>query len=181
MEINTKANIKLVRYSKKDIYNKLLEIISNFPSEDLDSQNGISDDFRAALKGKLDFLNQYTLQTKLRQILENVISLLPDDFIDDKASNTRHSLAHHDEKQKKKAAIGEEMLQIYHTLSVILQACLLRELGFSDESIKEMISRNRKFRREWHSSGDQLLAKIFILWYLDMLTILKDKRQIQLL
>jgi ApeA N-terminal domain 1 len=133
---------------KGGIYKKLLEAIENFPSENTGNQSGISDDFRAALKGKLNFLNQYTLQTRLGEILEDITCLLPDNFIggdDDRksfisrASNTRHALAHHNKKQKKKAAQGEELLQLFHTLTVILQACLLRELGFTDESIKKLI------------------------------------------
>ncbi len=148
---------------KEGIYNRLLETINEFPSEHTDSRHGISDDFREALKGKLNFLNQHTLQTRLGEILEDIICLLPDNFIGKiedrknfirKASNTRHALAHHDKKQKKKAAQGQELHRLFHTLSVILQSCLLRELGFSDESIKKLLSRNRNYQREWRSSLD---------------------------
>jgi ApeA N-terminal domain 1 len=146
---------------KGGIYKKLLEAIENFPSKNTNNQNGINDDFRAALKGKLNFLNQHTLQTRLGEILEDITCLLPDNFIggDDsrksfisKASNTRHALAHHNKKQKKKAAKGQELLRLFHTLTVILQSCLLRELGFTDESIKRLIDRNRNYQREWRSS-----------------------------
>lgn len=148
------------RAYKGGIYEKLLEAIESFPSE-ADNQNGISDDFRSALKGKLNFLNQHTLQTRLSEILGDITSLLPDNFIGDndnrksfisRASNTRHALAHHNKKQKKKAAKGQELLQLFHTLTVILQSCLLRELGFTDESIKNLINRNRNYQREWRSS-----------------------------
>ncbi len=106
-------------------------------------------------------LNQHTLQTRLGEILEDITYLLPDNFIgntDDKknfisrASNTRHALAHHNKRQKRKAAKGQELLRLFHTLNVILQSCLLRELGFTDESIKKLIDRNRDYQREWLSS-----------------------------
>lgn len=148
---------------KEGIYEKLLEAINQFPSNSVDSKGGISDDFRAALKGKLNFLNQHTLQTRLSEILEDITYLLPENFIGEaedrkkfisKASNTRHALAHHNRKQKKKAAKDQELLRLFHTLTVILQSCLLRELGFTDESIKDLINRNRNYQREWRSSLD---------------------------
>jgi hypothetical protein len=147
---------------KEGIYKNLLEAIEKFPSENGESQHGISDDFRSALKGKLNFLNQHTLQTRLGEILEDITCLLPDNFVggaDDRksfisrASNTRHALAHHNKRQNKKAAKGRELLQLFHTLKVILQSCLLRELGFTDESIKKLIERNRDYQREWRSSN----------------------------
>lgn len=147
---------------KGGIYKRLFEAIDNFPSEKDDNQKGISDDFRAALQGKLNFLNQHTLQTRLGEILGDIKSLLPDNFIGDddnrksfisRASNTRHALAHHNKRQKKKAAKGQELSQLFHTLTVILQSCLLRELGFTDESIKKLIDRNRNYQREWRSSS----------------------------
>jgi ApeA N-terminal domain 1 len=144
---------------KGGVYKKLFEAIENFPSNNTDNQSGISDEFRAALKGKLNFLNQHTLQTRLGEILEDIRCLLPDNFIEgddnkknfiSRASNTRHALAHHNKKQKKKAAKGQELLQLFHTLTVILQSCLLRELGFTNESVKNLINRNRNHKREWH-------------------------------
>jgi hypothetical protein len=147
---------------KEGIYKNLLEAIEKFPSENSNSQHGISDDFRAALKGKLDFLNEHTLQTRLGEILEDLVYLLPDNFVGGaderkifirRASNTRHALAHHNKKQKKKAAKEQELRQLFHTLKVILQSCLLRELGFTDESIKKLIERNRDSQEEWRSSN----------------------------
>lgn len=148
---------------KEGIYKKILEAIDQFQSNSIDSRFGISDDFRAALKGKLNFLNQHTLQTRLGEILEDITGLLPENFIGEaedrkrfisKASNTRHALAHHNRKHKKKAAKDQELLQLFHTLTVILQVCLLRELGFADASIKDLINRNRNYQREWRSSSD---------------------------
>ncbi|MEH2156235.1 HEPN domain-containing protein [Nostoc sp.] len=144
---------------KNGIFKKLLEVIEEFPGESVDQTFGISDDFREVLKGKLNFLNQVTLQTRLNEIIEDISCLLPSDFIGNvqdrqlfvsRASNTRHAWTHHDEKQRKKAAKGKELIQLFHTLTVILQVCLLRELNFTDETIKNLISRNRKHNKEWH-------------------------------
>src|SRR5919199_2823064 len=143
---------------KNGIYKDILEVIENFPPQSDQNKSGISEDFKNALKGKLNFLNEHSLQTRLGEILKDVTCLLPDNFIGgenerssfiSKASNTRHALAHHDKKQKKKAAKGQELFQLFHTLKVILQCCLLRELSFTDESIKNLIERNRNYSKEW--------------------------------
>lgn len=158
-----KGKYQLGNSYKKGIRKKLLEAIEQFPSESTDSEYGISDDFRAALRGRLDFMNQHTLQTRLGEILEDIMCVLPENFIGEaedrkkfirKASNTRHALAHHKKQQREEAARGQELRRLFHTLTVILQSCLLRELGFTDKSIRNLISRNRNAQREWRSSSD---------------------------
>jgi hypothetical protein len=146
---------------KEGICKKILEAIEDFPSKNDDDQYGISEDYREVLKGKLNFLNQHTLQTRLTEILDEITYLLPDDFIGDveakkcfisRASNTRHALTHHNKKKKKKNIERGDLSQLFYTLRVILSLCLLKELDFSDESIKQIIGRNRKYQREWRSS-----------------------------
>lgn len=167
---------------KQGIYKELLEVIENFPGKIINinfwillleidelagilfadwSINGISREFRAALKGKLNFQNQVTLQTRLKEIFKDIFSLLPNDFIGSledrtsfvsRASKTRNALTHHNKRERKKAARGRELLQLFHTLSVILQICILRELSFTDDSIKTLIARNRDYQKEWRPS-----------------------------
>ncbi|MGM3304468.1 HEPN domain-containing protein [Anabaena sp. WFMT] len=148
---------------KDGIYKKLLEVIEDFARESVGEANGISDDFRAALKGKIKGLNQITLQTRLNQLIKNISDLLPSNFIGDvqdrelfasRASKTRNAWTHHDEKEKEKAAKGNELIQLFHTLTVILQVCLLRELNFTDDSIKKVISRNTNYQRQWRSPSN---------------------------
>jgi|LakMenEpi03Aug12_release.lakeMendotaPanAssembly.Ray.scaffolds.fasta_scaffold111847_3 hypothetical protein len=148
---------------KNGILKQLLEVIEEFAEKTVDEAYGISDDFRAALKGKIKGLNQVTLQTRLNQLIEDISDLLPSNFIGDiqnrqlfasRASKTRNAWTHHDEKEKEKAAKGKELIQLFHTLTVILQVCLLRELNFTDDSIKKVISRNRNYQSEWHSPSN---------------------------
>jgi hypothetical protein len=157
---------------KNGILKQLLEVIEEFPGKNFDEKfpersfdetNGINDDFRGALKGGVQKLNRVTLQTRLHQIIEEISDLLPSDFIGDiqnrqlfasRASKTRNAWTHHDEKEKEKAAKGKELIQLFQTLTVILQVCLLRELNFTDDSIKKVISRNRNYQSEWHSPSN---------------------------
>jgi hypothetical protein len=146
---------------EKGIYKKFLDVLNNFPSESNDNENGISDEFRNALKGKLKSQTRFTLETRLKEILNDIFFLLPKNFIGSiedresfarRASETRNALTHHDKKKRDRAAKGQELLQLFYTLTVILKICLLRELNLVDDSIKTLIERNRAYHKEWRSS-----------------------------
>ena len=143
---------------KKGLYKKFIEVLRDFPSESDDQENGISDEFRNALKGKLKNQTSFTLETRLKEILNKVSSLLPNNFIGNekdrelfskRASETRNALTHHNKEKRQQAARGRELFQLFHTLTVILQICLLRELNLPDESIKILVERNRADQKEW--------------------------------
>jgi hypothetical protein len=145
---------------EKGLYKKFREVLDKFPSESDNQENGISDEFRNALKGKLKNQTSFTLETRLKEILNKVSSLLPNkpDFIGNeedrelfsrRASETRNALTHHNKEKRQQAARGRELFQLFHTLTVILQICLLRELNLPDESIKILVERNRADQKEW--------------------------------
>jgi hypothetical protein len=143
---------------EKGLYIKFKEVLNNFPTESADPQNGISEEFRKALKGKLKNQTRFTLETRLKEIISEVFSLLPNDFIGSveniellahRASDTRHALTHHDKEKREQAAKGQELFQLFHSLIVILQICLLKELNLADESIKMLVERNRSYQNEW--------------------------------
>jgi hypothetical protein len=58
---------------------------------------------------------------------------------------TRNYLIHFDENKKQAAAVGKDLYQLTKKLSSILEACLLRETGFSEAQLSKMLSRKRKF------------------------------------
>ena len=137
--------------------------MDKFPSESDNQENGISDEFRNALKGNLKNQTSFTLETRLKEILNKVSSLLPNNFIGSvkdrelfsrRASETRNALTHHDKEKRQQAARGRELFQLFHTLTVILQICLLRELNLPDESIKILVERNRAYQKEWRPSSN---------------------------
>ncbi|BAY28989.1 hypothetical protein NIES2107_08300 [Nostoc carneum NIES-2107] len=148
---------------EKGLYKQFIEILNNFPGESVDKENGISDEFRNALKGKLKAQTRFTLQTRLKELLSEVSSLLPDDFIGGindrelfsrRAADTRNALTHHDKEKREQAAKGQELFQLFHTLKVILQICLMRELNFTNESIAALVKRNRAYQNEWRPSSN---------------------------
>jgi hypothetical protein len=135
---------------EKGLYEKFKEVLKDFPSESVDPENGISDEFRNALKGKLKAQTRFTLETRLKELLGEVSSLLPNDFIGSandrdsfarRAADTRNALTHHDKEKRKQAAKGQELFQLFRTLTVILQICLMKEINLTDDSIKALVER----------------------------------------
>ncbi|MCL1472777.1 hypothetical protein LAY57_19110 [Argonema antarcticum A004/B2] len=146
---------------EKGLYKKFEEVLNNFPSESEDQESGISDEFRNALKGKLKAQTRFTLETRLKELLGEISPFLPNDFIgsdSDKAefarrsADTRNALTHHDKEKRKQAAKGQELLQLFYTLTVILRICLVIELNLKNDSIEALVKRSRAYQNEWRPS-----------------------------
>jgi len=78
-------------------------------------------------------------QTVMLQIIEDF-----EDF-QDLAINTRNYFAHFSRDLKDKAADGIDLHWLTERLTVLLQACLLNELGFNDDEIYKMFEANRHY------------------------------------
>jgi hypothetical protein len=96
------------------------------------------------------------LNPRLTELLKDITHLLPDNFIGGKndresfikkAVDSRNALTHHSKKER--LAKSEELAKLFYTLKVMLQSCLLLELGLTNESIKKLIERNRNYQKEW--------------------------------
>jgi hypothetical protein len=108
--------------------------------------------FKDSLKSKIKYGNEFTLRTRLKEFFDEYQENLSE-FIENKNAfigevvDTRNYLTHYDKKGK--AAIGEELFPIIQKLKILLEICLLIELGFSSEKIKKLFSRNRKYQHEY--------------------------------
>lgn len=121
------------------IFKKFEEFINN-----LETDNS----FKEALKSRLKYGNEFSLRKRLKDLFEEYQEVL-NDFVEDKKMfidkvvNTRNYLTHYDESLKEKAADVKELYQVIQQLKIIMQICLLSELGFEREKIKDLLSRNR--------------------------------------
>ena len=63
-----------------------------------------------------------------------------------KVSDTRNYLTHYSpELKEKSASAGKEYYELADKLKVIIEICLLEELGFEANTIHELIKKNRRF------------------------------------
>ncbi|WP_039764939.1 HEPN domain-containing protein [Caldicellulosiruptor sp. F32] len=125
----------------KEVYNALVNAI---PSD-------VRNDLRDRLKRYLKYGNEFSLRKRLEEIFDKYREIL-NVFIEkesvfiDKVVNTRHYLTHYDEKLKEQAANGEELYNLTQKLKILLEICLLTELGFSLDEIKRLFSENRRYK-----------------------------------
>lgn len=134
-------------YQERDKYLKGLYItfVRSIPN-DLDSG------FEESLKRKLKYLNEYSLRKRLKEILNNCSLNLPKSFGDKRAqelfieqvADTRNYLTHFDVELKEKAVEGGALYSLLKKLKVLVEVCLLREVGFSDDNISNLISKRYK-------------------------------------
>jgi len=115
--------------------------------------NAVSHGHKDWLKNKLAYSNEPNLRRRLKEILEKFADVLnkfiPDkDFFIHKVVTTRNYLTHYDETLKEQSAEGKELYHFTQKLKILLEICLLKELGFTSENIKSLISRNRRYQYE---------------------------------
>jgi hypothetical protein len=122
---------------RQGLYQKLVSVL---PQE-------IDDGFRQSLKrGKLFYANEYSLRKRLQDIIRRLSSEFPKNFIKSnfvsKVCDTRNYLKHYDQTLKEKAAKDEELYELTEDLRIILEICLLEELGFTLQDINKMFYNN---------------------------------------
>ncbi len=110
---------------------------------------GVNPDFRASLKHRMQYLYEYSLRKRLKDIVDalgdTLNPVIPDKgaFIED-LYNTRNYLTHYDEDLKAKAKDGKELHKRTQQLKGLIEICLLKEIGFEKEDILKILSKKRK-------------------------------------
>ena len=113
----------------------------------------ISADFRASLKNKLKYLNEFSLRKRVQDICENFSAILkaflgePAQFASDVADQ-RNLLTHPDSTAENHSA-EKNWKSIWikgEQLGLLLEVCFFHELGFGEQRISTMLTRNRRTR-----------------------------------
>lgn len=149
------------RYLNKKVYKtvvrkRLEEAVNSIPdSISLESEEGSLDlrEYKRILKEeKLSHLNNYSLRERLEEIISEYSSCLPDNFFASleeqneflkKIRKTRNYLTHLSSEEDEYVASGQVLLALSRKLKVLLEVCLLKQLGLKDLDIKIIISKNR--------------------------------------
>jgi hypothetical protein len=102
------------------------------------SVDGAPAEYRDWLKEQLAYGNEPRLADRLIELVTTVDESIgplvrdPEVFVRE-VKDTRNYNTHYDERLKNKAATGERMVELIDILGVLMEACLLRELGFSPD------------------------------------------------
>lgn len=131
-------------YVSEEKYKSYYEILVTDIPED------IEEGFKESLKQRMRYFNEYSLRKRLEEILEKCKEFL-NPIISDKilfvenAVNTRNYLIHYDLSLETKAKKGNELYKLTQQLKFLVEICLLIELGISEQNIKSLIERDRKY------------------------------------
>lgn len=118
--------------------------------------NAVPEEHKKWLEVKLAYSNEPTLRRRLKEILDNYPKIV-NKFIRDKESfiqkvvDTRNYLIHYDAILKERSVETEEIYHVAQKLKILLEACLLTEIGFGLDEIKKLFSRNTLCQRELSS------------------------------
>lgn len=113
--------------------------------------NAVPTEQREWLESRLTYSNEPSLRRRLREIFSGYSDVLNEyienkDAFMNKVVVTRNYLTHYDPNLEEDAADGEELYHISEKLRLLIEICLLTELGFDPSEIKHLLSRNETSR-----------------------------------
>jgi len=147
------------RYIDKNVYKnvvrKTLEkavnsIPDSIPVETGEKSLDLREYKRILKEEKLSHLNSYSLRERLTEIISEYHSCLPDNFFTSpeeqsdflkKIRKTRNYLTHLSSEKDEHVASGKDLLDLSRRLRVLLEICLLKQLGLKDVDIKTIIAK----------------------------------------
>lgn len=99
--------------------------------------------YKEWLQNKLTYSNEPTLRKRLNDIYDVLATKPMYLFLGDKAfinkvTDTRNYMTHYDLKLKKKVADGNELYTVTEKLKILVELCLMKEIGLSMEEISAL-------------------------------------------
>jgi hypothetical protein len=107
---------------------------------------------RKWLEEKLRWSNELTFRTRLKELFHGLADTVPSvigdpDKFAGQVADTRNYLTHYDPELKNRAASGTELSKITERLKIVLQICLIRELGLNESTIRFLLMKSWTFRQ----------------------------------
>ena len=135
---------------KDGLRNALWKAVCTMPAIDAD--------FRAALARKLDYLNEFSLRKRLKELATKHAATL-EKLIGDAnsfseiVSDLRNRLTHPPEGNEKPDKDYRKLIRFSERMALLLEVCFLSEIGFSQDVISAIIinrsQRAHRIHREW--------------------------------
>lgn len=132
-------------YMSNEDYEPIREILIKAIPESLSSAH------LDALKNRIKYGNQYSLQKRLELILKNLPDPIAylitknDNNFSRRVVDTRNYLVHRDKSLKSKAFDDKEMFNASENLKLLIEFLLLREIGLADDTLKDIMTKHRSY------------------------------------
>ena len=112
----------------------------------------LAKDFRSSLKNKLNYLHEFSLRKRLKDVLEQCGTqagvTVPDEmaFVEDVA-NTRNYLTHYDKRLEEQAVKDRALFLLTEEMRCLLEVCFLTEIGMEKALIQRIARGNARFQQ----------------------------------
>ena len=117
--------------------------------------DNINSDFKKSLQMRLRYGNEFSLRKRLREVIRSINNVLDFDFVTlgkkreefiDKVVDTRNYWTHYSpELINKVEQLGEDRLILITSLQLLLEVNFLRDLGFEEDIIKDLIKKSYRY------------------------------------
>ncbi len=113
-------------------------------------------DLKASLQNRIKYGNEYSLRKRLNELLKSLepptLELICDDrqLYVEKVVATRNFLTHYTSELRSQAWHEDKLFQVCQSLTVLLTLFLFREVGFTEQRIRDLLN--------GHSSTRQIIA-----------------------
>lgn len=139
-----------------EVYHRLSRNNLEMPEEDHQKRvneilGAVPKEHRKWLEGKLQYSNEVTLRRGLKELIEECYAFLGqllDEASVQKVIDTRNYLTHYAPHREGRAAEELELHHLTEKLRILLEICLLRELGFADDTIQGIVLKNNRYKYE---------------------------------
>jgi hypothetical protein len=123
--------------SDEDHKKRMSEIVDSIPTQ-----------YKGWLESKLLYSNELTQRKRLKELLKTYWKILSPYITDlggfiDKVVATRNYMTHYDQSLMEHAAFGLELIQLSKNLEIIIEVCLLSQIGFQIDQIKNLLERSK--------------------------------------
>ena len=147
----------------EDVYDDFVEFMhgdaQSLTPEDTELDNlqekyNLDSDFRSHMKnGTLKYANEYSLRKMIKELTqehEDILEGIRHNPIDKSGliADTRNYLVHRTDELRESCAIdNKEQIKLTWGIRMLLEVCILRDLGINDEQIKERIGSRYENKR----------------------------------
>jgi hypothetical protein len=105
-------------------------------------------DFRRSLKNKLKYLHEFSLRKRITDLALKFDAIIRDVIRDPRAfaaavAEERNRLSHPDQSSSLDGSSGRDLWLMAEQMSLLLELCLVRELGFGDGVLNKIVSDGR--------------------------------------
>lgn len=113
----------------------------------------VNQDLRESLTNRLRYGNEYSLRTRLNELLNECGEIVPQllgnrkGFVN-KVVNTRNYLTHYDQQLYKRSASGTDLLALTKKLRILLEVCLVTQTGLDSNKARDLFGRHRRIPKE---------------------------------